>query len=260
MRSGYVEMINAGYMRRVPEAVMVMLEKIKLMSSYSAMHRLLEYHRDYQDCVAIMVPLARFNNTNKALKLLYRCLELEPLKYDVYSALADLCLHHNMYDLGTEAIRYFIKLKPNVSNAWNTLGRLLFRKKQLDDSIEAYTISINLGTNIWEPYNNRALAYTDLKMFDNALNDYEKCIEYESCKLVRVYANRGYWFGVMLIFRWCYYKMHEYELALKDLDYCAEMATDRDSCSIRRDRGIVCQALKMWGRAQADFEYVKRTL
>jgi tetratricopeptide (TPR) repeat protein len=90
-------------------------------------------------------------------------------------------------------------------------------------------------------YNNRGLAYHDLKLYQQAIKDYSRAIELDSVD-VAAYNNRGN----------SYYELTEYQLALTDFNKSLQLKPDYPKAYI--NRGLVYYQLDSHQQACNDFQ------
>lgn len=89
-------------------------------------------------------------------------------------------------------------------------------------------------------YNNRGIAYRELKQYLHAINDHNKAIELDP-KFVNVYNSRGN----------TYFQAHKYNKAIEDYNKAIELAPKY--AHAYNDRGMAYCSLKQYGRALKDY-------
>jgi len=94
------------------------------------------------------------------------------------------------------------------------LGNALYEQKDFENSIKAYSISLELNEYA-EAYNNRGIAYARLGEYDKAVKDYDKAIKLKP-DLAEAYYNRGL----------AYAKQQKYDEAIKDYDEAIKLKPD----------------------------------
>ena len=92
-----------------------------------------------------------------------------------------------------------------------------------------------------EAYNNRGLAYHELKQYDKAIKDYNQAIRLAPAQ-VAAYNNRGN----------SYYEIDEYQLALADFNQGLKRKPDYAKAHL--NRGLVYYQMDKTGKACSDFE------
>ena len=95
--------------------------------------------------------------------------------------------------------------------------------------------------NTVEAYNNRGLAYHELKQYEKAIDDFSQAIKMDPAH-VAAYNNRGN----------AYYEMNEYDLAL--VDFNRSLKRKPDYAKAHLNRGLVYYQMDNTDRACSDFQ------
>ena len=136
----------------------------------------------------------------------------------------------------TEAIR----LKPDLSIAYNNRGIVYEKKGKTDLAIADYNRAIELAPENAGAYNNRGLAYRAQNEPDRALQDFSRAVELAP-ENTGIYSNRG---GV-------YLAQNEPDRALQDFSRAIEL--DPEDAGAYYGRGSVYLAQDEPGKALPDF-------
>jgi len=113
--------------------------------------------------------------------------------------------------------------------------------KDPDKAIDYWGHAINKKHNTAKAYNNRGLAYHDLKLYPKAIKDYSRAISLDS-GFVAAYNNRGN----------SYYELAEYQLALTDFNQSLQLKPNYAKAHF--NRGLVYYQLDKNGQACTDFQ------
>jgi len=120
------------------------------------------------------------------------------------------------------------------------LGNALYVLKKFEDSIKAYSISLELNEHA-VAYYNRGNAYLELHEYAKAIKDFDKAIEL-SPNYAEAYNNRGV----------AYAELGEYKRAIKDYDKAIEL--NPDDAEAYYNRGIAYARLGKYKRAIEDYD------
>ena len=108
-------------------------------------------------------------------------------------------------------------------------------------AVDYWGRAISHKQNTVEAYNNRGLAYHELKQYDKAINDYSQAIKLDPGH-VAAYNNRGN----------SHYERNEYQLALADLNQSLQHKPDYAKAHL--NRGLVYYQMDQTDRACIDFQ------
>ena len=108
-------------------------------------------------------------------------------------------------------------------------------------AVDYWDRAIRSKQNTVEAYNNRGLAYHELKQYDKAIDDFSQAIKLDPAH-VAAYNNRGN----------AYYEMNEYELAL--VDFNRSLKRKPDYAKAHLNRGLVHYQMDKTDRACNDFQ------
>ncbi|MCS3901502.1 tetratricopeptide repeat protein [Methanococcus voltae] len=111
--------------------------------------------------------------------------------------------------------------------------------KQYDNAINDFTTAIMLKNNDPKLYFNRGTLYKILKKYSEALKDYDMALSLNS-KYTDVYLNRGI----------IYSELKKYDKAIDDFTTAISIRKDSKSYS---NRGLIYTKLKMYNNAMEDF-------
>ncbi len=108
-------------------------------------------------------------------------------------------------------------------------------------AVDYWSRAISNKQNPVQAYNNRGLAYHELKQFDKAIQDYSQAIKLDPGH-VAAYNNRGN----------SYYELNEYQLALADFDRSLQRQPDYAKAHL--NRGLVYYQMDKTDQACSDFQ------
>ncbi|HEC56454.1 MAG TPA: tetratricopeptide repeat protein [Candidatus Syntrophoarchaeum butanivorans] len=118
------------------------------------------------------------------------------------------------------------------------LGNALYKQKNFENSIKAYSTSLGLNEHA-KAYYNRGLVYAEQEKYDEAIKDFDKAIELNPDD-AEAYHNRGI----------AYTKLGEYDEAIKDFDKAIEL--NPDDAEAYHNRGNAYARLGEYERARED--------
>jgi len=104
-----------------------------------------------------------------------------------------------------------------------------------------WTRAISKKQNTAEAFNNRGLAYHELKQYDKAIEDYNQAIKLDPAQVI-AYNNRGN----------SYYERNEYQLALADFNQSLQRKPDYAKAHL--NRGLVYYQMDNTDQACEDFQ------
>ena len=103
---------------------------------------------------------------------------------------ADYYQDTKQLDLALKDYKKAVTIEPEKMTIYNSWGKTLFDKGQIQPAIEKYNIGINLPNPIGEIYINRGVAYAAQSNFPQALQDINKGLELDEDN-ANGYLNRG---------------------------------------------------------------------
>jgi len=127
---------------------------------------------------------------------------------------------------------------------WSQKAMALWKNGKFKDpkkAVDYWSRAISSKQNTVEAYNNRGLAYHELKQYDSAIKDYSQAIRLDPA-LVNTYNNRGN----------SYYEKDEYRLALAD--FYQSLKRKPDYARAHLNRGLVYYQMDKTDQACRDFQ------
>lgn len=127
---------------------------------------------------------------------------------------------------------------------WSQKAMALWQNGKFKDpqkAVDYWGRAITSNQNTAEAYNNRGLAYHELKQYDKAIRDYNQAIRLAPAQ-VAAYNNRGN----------SYYEMDEYQLALADFNQSLKRKPDYAKAHL--NRGLVYYQMDKIDLACSDFQ------
>jgi len=119
------------------------------------------------------------------------------------------------------------------------LGYALYEQEDFENSINAYSISLELDEYAGA-YSNRGLAYAELGEHDRAIEDYDKAIELNK-EYAEAYYNRGL----------AYAKLGKYDKAIEDFNKAIEL--NKEYAKAYNNRGIAYAKQQKYNEAIKDY-------
>jgi tetratricopeptide (TPR) repeat protein len=116
-----------------------------------------------------------------------------------------------------------------------------YAAKDLNEKVKSYTLAIERNPEYTFAYNNRGLAYHNLKDYDKAIADYDKTIQLDP-DYALAYNNRGTAYG----------NLKDYDKAIADYDRAIQL--DPEVAAAYTNRGTAHANLKDYDRAIADYD------
>jgi tetratricopeptide (TPR) repeat protein len=113
--------------------------------------------------------------------------------------------------------------------------------KDPDRAVDYWSRAIAKNQNTAEIYNNRGLAYYDLKLYQKAIEDYNRAIQLDS-GYAAAFNNRGN----------AYYELAEYQKALMDFNKSLQLRSNYPTAHL--NRGLVYYQLDKNDQACRDFQ------
>ena len=145
--------------------------------------------------------------------------------------------YHGSIKLNTEAI----ELKPNWSWPYNNRGIAYDDLKQYERAIQDYNKAIQLNPNNDYAYNNRGVCHGILGQYEQAIQDFNKAIQFNP-NYAEAYYNRGL----------AYYRLGQYERAIQDFNKAIQL--NPNYAVAYYNRGNAYQKLKQYERAIQDYD------
>ncbi|MEJ2282790.1 MAG: tetratricopeptide repeat protein [Desulfobacterales bacterium] len=136
--------------------------------------------------------------------------------------------------------------KPAVSQDvdWSQKAMALWVKDRFrnpEKAVEYWSRAIGKKQNTVKAYNNRGIAYHELKQYDKAIDDYSQVIKLDPAD-VAAYNNRGN----------AYYELNKYQLALADFNQGLKRKPDYAKAHL--NRGLVYYQMDETDKACRDFQ------
>jgi len=132
----------------------------------------------------------------------------------------------------------------NQDQDWSQKAMALWQNgkyKNPAKAIEYWGHAISQKQNTAEAYNNRGLAYYDLKQYEKAIKDYDQAIQQDR-GYVAAFNNRGN----------SYYELAEYQRALTDFNQSLQL--EPNYAKAHFNRGLAYYQLNQSGQACVDFQ------
>jgi len=127
---------------------------------------------------------------------------------------------------------------------WSQKAMALWKNGKFKDpkkAVDYWSRAIRSKQNTVAAYNNRGLAYHELKQYDRAIKDYSQAIRLDPA-WVTAYNNRGN----------SYYEKDEYQLALADFNQSLKRKPDYAKAHL--NRGLVYYQMDKTDQACSDFQ------
>ena len=127
---------------------------------------------------------------------------------------------------------------------WSQKAMALWKNGKFKDpkkAVDYWSRAIRSKQNTVAAYNNRGLAYHELKQYDRAIKDYSQAIRLDPA-WVTAYNNRGN----------SYYERDEYQLALADFNQSLKRKPDYAKAHL--NRGLVYYQMDKTDQACSDFQ------
>ena len=126
---------------------------------------------------------------------------------------------------------------------WSQKAMALWEKDKFKNpkkAVDYWSRAISKNQNTVKAYNNRGIAYHELKQYDKAINDYSQAIKLDPAD-VAVYNNRGN----------SYYELNKFDLALAD--YNRSLKRKPDYAKAHLNRGLAYYQMDKTDKACRDF-------
>jgi tetratricopeptide (TPR) repeat protein len=217
--------------------------------------------------------LWRFGRYDEAVAAFEKAIALQDNFYQAYYSKGLALWYANKYPEALAAFESATQLTPSFSTAWRWQGLTLINLKKYDSAlvaydkaielqsddfvfyvergyvlrelkrfaqaVTAYSKAIQLKPHAWT-YNNRGIAYADLKQYQLAIDDYNQSLainpDYDLA-----YNNRGA----------AYAGLKQYQLAIDDFNNA--IAIDSNNADAYNNRGLAYAYLEQYQKAIDDF-------
>ena len=124
---------------------------------------------------------------------------------------------------------------------WKELGFKALKNNDHQNAILYYSEAIKLDPGDDNSFTNRALAYSRLKDYDNAINDFTYALNMKPSDPVIAYNSRGL----------TYYKLKQYEKAVED--YTNALKFNPEHRIAYYNRGLALKKLKRYDESVKDY-------
>ena len=148
------------------------------------------------------------------------------------------------FDSPQQAVQFFSKaigLDSGHAFAYNNRGLAYDNLKQFPQAIDDFNRAIQLDPGYGYAYNNRGVAYHNLKEFRRAIEDYDRAIELDP-SFALAYSNRGA----------AYHDLKEFRRAIENFDRAIEL--DPGHAFAYNNRGNAYRERKQFRRAIEDYD------
>jgi tetratricopeptide (TPR) repeat protein len=135
------------------------------------------------------------HDNNAAIKDINKLIQLKPDNYDYYLKRGN-CIENNFSEAKNNFNRA-INLSPNSPEIYSNRAIMYTMLKDYDNAIKDYNMALKLNPNMANSYLNKGLLELEFKKIDNAIDDFNKVIQIEPnnptalLKLSEIYKNRG---------------------------------------------------------------------
>lgn len=120
---------------------------------------------------------ARFEMNDAAVRMYEMALRFDPSHVDSMNNLAMMYFHSGNYDDALELMQKVVATGDNADSEYN-LGSIYLEKNQPDDAIQAFTKAVSLRPNDASIFNNMALTYEKLGKKQEAMDSWNKVLQY----------------------------------------------------------------------------------
>jgi len=131
------------------------------------------------------------------------------------------------YPSAIKTLLELLKLEPNNSKAYNTIGMSFGELKEYSAAVAAFDRAISLNNNFANAYYNRGYVYQQLSQHDLALIDFDRALKLTDGQHVSALINRGSIYALR----------EEYRLALTDLQQAIDL--DPKSATAYYNRALI---------------------
>jgi tetratricopeptide (TPR) repeat protein len=118
-------------------------------------------------------------NPAKALELYSEAININAIDEQAYINRGNIYLNSNQLDLAYRDYQKALSLKPDSYTTYDNLGALYAMRGQYDSSLLYLNRSISIKQDYAPPYRNRALTFMQMNKSQEAINDFQKYLEFE---------------------------------------------------------------------------------
>lgn len=215
----------------------------RLQTIYNDLHGFIRHRQGHSSSYMVFygaLTLAKKGKYEEAIAGFNNAIELNPQLTAAYNNLGKVYEENGELDRAIENYDKAIELNPNLAAGYYNRGVAYKRKGDLDRAVEDYTRAISLNPSYFQAYNNRGNAYSDQGKHDFAVQDFDKAIELNP-KYASAYNNRGS----------VYLCQGNHDLAIQDFDRAIEL--NSRFASAYNNRGTALASKGELDRAVQDF-------
>lgn len=173
-----------SYLRQYPKGEFVPLANLRLSELKSRLEQANGHFNQGLD-------EATRKNSDKAIVLFSKTIELDPKKIAAYYLRGLLYMEKNEYDKALADYNKGIELDPNSAFSYSIRASIYFKIPEYDNAMADYSKAIELNPKIAEYYNGRASVYFVKREYDKALDDFTAAIKLDP-QVERYYRNRAH--------------------------------------------------------------------
>ncbi len=118
----------------------------------------------------------QLGNSENAIKLIEKAIELSPTTADFYCNCGEAYLAQKQYDIAIERYQRAIELKPEVAGAHNNLGNVFRQSGQTEPALACYKKALSLQPDFFIAHNNLGICAKEAGKAEDAVRHYEKAI------------------------------------------------------------------------------------
>ena len=144
-----------------------------------------------------------------------KALEVNPEEWLAYQDRAYCALLMNDYSAAMNDYPKFLERESTNVEAWNNLGLAQIYVGASQDAVNSLSKALALNPSYYQANINRGLAYTALEKYDEALDDFNRALEFGD--IPAAYSGRGT----------VYYFQGKYDEAIADLELATQMMPNR---------------------------------
>ena len=176
---------------------------------------------------------------DEAIKHYTKAIRLKPDLTNAYNNRGNVYGQKGKFDAAIQDFNKAIELKPQYARAYNDQGIAYGQKGKFDAAIQDFNKAIELNPQYAYAYYNRGNAYRQKGDVDAAIQDYTKAIELNP-NLAEAYNNRGATYG----------QKGKFDAAVQD--YTTAIELNPQYAYAYLNRGVVWLHLREWKKAKAD--------